>query len=47
MKTGGGDPLADLPLESEKLRNILVPDIQDTGNPYDNDSMSSMGKLSL
>jgi len=47
LRTGGGAPPPDLPQESEKVLDILGPEINDIGNPYDDDGTSSVGKLSL
>ena len=41
MRTGGGAPPADLPIESDKVLAILGTELLDIGNPFDLDAMSA------
>lgn len=44
LRTGGGTPPKNVTQETEQVLAVLGNGIQDNGNPYDRDTMSSQGK---
>lgn len=46
MKTGGGDPPADVPEDTQKVLDIIGKEVDDLGCSFDDDVLSSKGNSS-